>query len=329
MTLIGTHNGTFHCDEALACFLLKLTKSFKDAEVVRSRDPEVLKTCDVVVDVGGVYDPATHRYDHHQREFTGKLEGYETKLSSAGLVYKHFGREIIENLLSTPPEKTEALFHKVYQATSLRDRNQNFVEGIDAIDNGVAQYDSSLPPRYRITTDLSARVGKLNPAWNKPADDAALMAQFRKAMETAGAEFVETVQYYGESWLPARDLVEAAVKGRHGVHPSGEIALLENFCPWKDHLFTLEEELKVNPSIKYVLYADTNGSWRVQCVPLRDSGFENRRSLPAAWRGLRDDALSAASGVPGCVFVHAGGFIGGNKTREGALAMAARALEIE
>jgi uncharacterized UPF0160 family protein len=33
--------------------------------------------------------------------------------------------------------------------------------------------------------------------------------------------------------------------------------------------------------------------------------------------------------VSGCIFVHASGFIGGNKTYEGALAMASKALELE
>jgi uncharacterized UPF0160 family protein len=60
--------------------------------IVRTRDPEVLSTMDVVVDVGAVYDPATHRYDHHQREFqdTMEIDGkrYGTRLSSAGLIYK-------------------------------------------------------------------------------------------------------------------------------------------------------------------------------------------------------------------------------------------------
>jgi uncharacterized UPF0160 family protein len=35
--------------------------------ILRSRDPSVLKGCDIVVDVGGEYNPDTHRYDHHQR----------------------------------------------------------------------------------------------------------------------------------------------------------------------------------------------------------------------------------------------------------------------
>ncbi len=55
--LAGTHSGSFHCDEALGCFLLQQTTKFGGADIVRSRDPEVLKGLDVVIDVGGVYDP--------------------------------------------------------------------------------------------------------------------------------------------------------------------------------------------------------------------------------------------------------------------------------
>lgn len=58
MVRIGTHSGSFHCDEALGCFLLQRTAKFAGGEVVRSRDPEVLKDLDVVIDVGGVYDPS-------------------------------------------------------------------------------------------------------------------------------------------------------------------------------------------------------------------------------------------------------------------------------
>ena len=58
MVQIGTHNGTFHCDEALGCFLLQRTKRFKESEVVRSRDQEILKDLDIVIDVGGTYDPS-------------------------------------------------------------------------------------------------------------------------------------------------------------------------------------------------------------------------------------------------------------------------------
>lgn len=47
----------------------------QDAEIIRSRDPGQLAQCDVVVDVGGEFDPKRHRYDHHQRYSTdGKLD---------------------------------------------------------------------------------------------------------------------------------------------------------------------------------------------------------------------------------------------------------------
>jgi len=33
---IGTHNGGFHCDELLACFMLTRLPQYKDADIVRS-----------------------------------------------------------------------------------------------------------------------------------------------------------------------------------------------------------------------------------------------------------------------------------------------------
>lgn len=66
---IGTHNGRFHADEVLACTLLKLLPSYANAEIVRTRDESLLKCCDIVVDVGGIFDHKTHRYDHHQKFF--------------------------------------------------------------------------------------------------------------------------------------------------------------------------------------------------------------------------------------------------------------------
>ena len=42
--------------------------------------------------------------------------------------------------------------------------------------------------------------------------------------------------------------------------------------------------------------------------------------------GYRDKEVDEVSGVSGCVFVHASGFIGGNKTYEGVLAMAQKGL---
>lgn len=50
MVTIGTHSGSFHCDEALGCWLLQHTDQFKDGQIVRSRDPEVLAQADIIID---------------------------------------------------------------------------------------------------------------------------------------------------------------------------------------------------------------------------------------------------------------------------------------
>jgi uncharacterized UPF0160 family protein len=52
----------------------------------------------------------------------------------------------------------------------------------------------------------------------------------------------------------------------------------------------------------------------------------SRKALPEPWRGIRDDELSKLSGIAGCIFVHASGFIGGNHSKEGALEMAVKSL---
>ena len=146
---LGTHDGVFHCDEILACFLLRQLPQYSNAQIIRTRDPTRLDACDVVVDVGGVYEPSHHRYDHHQREFSLTLSSLlpnkesKIKLSSAGLIYTHFGHEIIGKLLGWDKgeTKTDVIFDKVYD---------NFVQEIDAIDNGL----SALVSQFVCNTNL-------------------------------------------------------------------------------------------------------------------------------------------------------------------------------
>lgn len=200
---------------------------------------------------------------------------------------------------------------------------ENFVEEVDAVDNGIAQWDGE--PRYALTTTLSARVARLNPVWNQPDQDTE--AGFRRAQELVREEFLQRLDFYRHSWLPARALVEEALARRFQVDPSGEVVeLARGGCPWKEHLFCLESELCPPATIAFVIYMDQDGQWRAQCVPKDPHSFQSRLPLPEPWRGLRDAALDQASGIPGCIFVHASGFIGGHHTREGALSMARATL---
>ena len=65
--LIGTHDGSFHCDEVLAISILKILPKYANSEIVRSRDQNVLSKCQIVCDVGAKYEPENCLFDHHQR----------------------------------------------------------------------------------------------------------------------------------------------------------------------------------------------------------------------------------------------------------------------
>ena len=111
--------------------------------------------------------------------------------------------------------------------------------------------------------------------------------------------------------MPAYEGVKAAWDARKEVHPSGELMYLEISCPWKGHVNKIEEENDVFGELKFVLYKDGRGMYRIQAVPKKVGEFGDRVSLAEQFRGLRGDELSKAVGVTDAEFCHASGFIGG------------------
>jgi uncharacterized UPF0160 family protein len=328
--VIGTHSGTFQADEAMGVFLLQQLPEYRRSQVVRSRDLAVLDPLDIVIDVGGVYDDSKLRYDHHQRGYDerfdegkkGSTEGRCTKLSASGLVYRHYGKQILKEFY---PDLSDSLVDLAYG--KIYDR---LLEALDAIDTGVEMAPEGVELVYRDSTGLSARVGRLNPRWNEVDDEGekpSLDARFALAVELCGQDFVSVMTKVVESDMPARKFVEEALLKRQETDASGEILCFSfGGLPWRDHLYELEKIHAVDPLIKFVLYQDVSGMWRVQAVTVEGRGFENRRSLPQAWRGVRDADLAAVTKIPGSRFCHAAGFIGGADSYEGALAMAKTAL---
>uniref|UniRef100_A0A182NA65 Uncharacterized protein n=1 Tax=Anopheles dirus TaxID=7168 RepID=A0A182NA65_9DIPT len=327
---IGTHDGIFHCDEVLACFMLQQLPRYASAEIIRTRDTAKLDECDIVVDVGAAFDRERHRYDHHQRTFDETLRKlrpelgvkWDIRLSSAGLVYTYFGEEVIGEILKrqTGKEPTSeclaAVYKKVYDG---------LISEIDAIDNGVPMFEGG-EPRYNISTHLSARVGAFNSRWDEPSPAPGCLERFEKAKAYVGAEFTEKVTFYATCWWPARDIVAKALASRVALHESGEIMELENFCPWKEHLYQLEQEQNLEGKLKYVVYCNKQDDWRVICVPVQPSSFVCRKFMAKPWCGVRDEQLVEVSGIAGANFCHQTGFIAGNRTREGALQMAVASL---
>jgi len=323
----------------MGCFLLRQLPEYRLSKIVRSRDPKVLETCDIVIDVGGVYDHEKKRYDHHQRDYDERFDSGKkdatadadgdadanssryTKLSASGLVYRHYGKEAIKaHYPNLSDEHLDLVYAKIYNS---------LLEALDAIDTGVEMSTTELV--YRDTTGLSSRVGRLNPRWNEVDENGEppdYDERFAEASNLCGEDFMAVMTKIVESDLPAREVVEKALLDRLETDPSGQIICFPTGgLPWKGHLYELEKLHKVEPLIKFVLYTDQGGMWRVQAVTVEGKAFENRLGLPEEWRGVRDEDLEKITSIKGSRFVHAAGFIGGNTYYEGSLEMARVAIQ--
>ncbi|KAK5963195.1 Myg1p PWA37_004906 [Arxiozyma heterogenica] len=331
---ISTHSGSFHADESLAVYMLRLLPEYKDAKLVRSRNPEDWEQSDIVVDVSAKYDGIKY-FDHHQREFMETFsDDYNIKLSSAGLIYKHFGKRIIKSIISKGndtndeisgdvinEEDLEVIYQKVYK---------QFIESLDANDNGINKYDLQEGETVKFNDNaitIPGIISTMNPLWNSTDTSPSAFDQaFEKASKFIGEIFVNLVNNYFNSWLPAKNIVVEAIKKRMEVDPSGKIIVLSQFCPWKEHLYNVESDEDIENTIEFVIFIDSSGSWRVSTVPVTSTSFKFRKGLPEELRGLRDEELSEKSGVPDCIFIHAAGFIGGAKSKESALKLAKMSL---
>ncbi len=130
VTLISTHSGPFHADDVMAVALLRRFLD-PDAQVVRTRDLAKIAESDVAVDVGGVYEPAAGRFDHHQAS-------YEGPLSSAGMVLDQL--EVEGRIPATL---------RAYLAS-------NAFDYIDAVDNGRVAPKAGVPCLARIVEAMNA-----------------------------------------------------------------------------------------------------------------------------------------------------------------------------
>lgn len=75
-------------------------------------------------------------------------------------------------------------------------------QAIDAIDNGINQYDTDKPPKYVNNTHLSSRVGKLNLDWTDPDQSPQKENEaFQRAMDLAGSEFLDVSLHFEQPFI--------------------------------------------------------------------------------------------------------------------------------
>lgn len=308
--LIVTHSGKFHADDAWAVAVLLLL--YPDAELVRTRDPAIIARADVAIDVGGEWNPAAGRFDHHQKGFDGaRLSG--VPYASAGLVWREYGGRCVALLAERHAGhklSEEAAQQMAYAIDA------DVVQYLDLSDVGAAR---NAPGSY----GLSAVVSGFNPNWLDeqrlgygPAAEAYRDEQFRRVLGLLTDLMINAVKYRVGAQLAVEQVRHAEVL------EGGRVLYLRNAAlPWTA---IVRKEM---PKVLFVIsYSLAEQRHMIHTVPIAAESFDARADLPAAWAGLRDADLAAVTGVPDAAFCHNGLFIAAAKSFDGILEMARQAL---
>jgi uncharacterized UPF0160 family protein len=179
--VIGVHDAQFHADDTLAVYLLRQLPKYSNSRVIRTRDPDLLARCHIVCDVGDVYNHSIRRYDHHQVKYKATFPGSPIPCCSCGLIYFHYGYEIIHIILKKKFCKLEGIDIERIR----RLQYEVFMKEIDAGDNGISEHkDGGV---YSIHSSLAERIAAMNPHWKtvEPDRDRA----FEVAVQYIGREF--------------------------------------------------------------------------------------------------------------------------------------------
>ena len=283
---IATHNGNFHADDVFSIAALK--SIFPSFKLIRTRDLDLIAKADIVLDVGGVYDPDTDRFDHHQRGGAGEREN-GIPYSSFGLIWQKYGVEICQGNQDV--------------ANSV---DKGLVSTIDAIDCGHVEGVIK-----GIT--LSQTISMFNPTWQ---EDSHFDECFDEAVDFASRVLTRFIAS-ANGGISAKAIVAKAIDNAEDPR----VIVLEKYTPWKRTVHALSEEAL------YVVYPSQSGEWRIQTVPVELKSFEDRKSLPKQWAGLSDKELQEVTGIDDAMFCHNGLFIAGAESLESTMKMASIALQ--
>jgi uncharacterized UPF0160 family protein len=316
-TTIATHSGSFHADDVFGVGILMGV--FPSHTLVRTRKQELIDAADFAVDVGGSWDAATGRFDHHQRGFDGARPAHHVDgqsvpgvgYASAGLVWSAHGSAYVEAW-------ARAQGHAVDDAAVaeiVRSIDHSLVQYLDIVDTGQGDVSPGI-------FGLSSLIAQLNTHWlEERGMDGKVKAQlqetrFREAIAIT-RKFLDHAISKKVAQLRAMDTVRNAPRlvGGKVLH------LQEGGMPWT-HVVVHEM-----PEVMFVIYPDSDGDqYQIKTVPVEAGSFTARMDLPEAWAGLRDGELASVTGVADSVFCHLNLFIGGARSFEGAVKLAELAL---
>lgn len=203
MQQVVTHSGKFHADDVLSWSLLQEFYPHP-MKLTRTRKQDIIKNADIVFDVGGIYDPASGRFDHHQNEYQGSL-------SSAGM--------ILQWLLDK-----RYLNQEIYEA--LRSK---IVAYVDDVDNGRVETSKAIPC-FATIVDLFNRSASTLDEFDQQFAEATAMA----------TSIIQHLLQEERTLQKASILVFQAMK--HAENTESNLIELSEYLPWKPTYFANEGE---------------------------------------------------------------------------------------
>ena len=277
--IIGTHNGIFHQDDVVAVALLSILHG-NNITVKRTRDVNILSTCDYVVDVGG------GELDHHLPGGNGVREN-NIPYASAGLVWKKYSYDILKAF--DCPDKL------IYEVAKKVDKN--IIEDVDKIDNG------------RLATSVFDFILLYIPNWNE--DFSKIDNHFNKILTLTVK--ILSMAIKKEIANTASDNLIIDLLNNH-PHRSHILEIPNQYIDWKPQI--IEHNTFPLTSIDFVVFPYPIGGYAAQSVPpSHDKPFEQRIPFPREWAGLTT-TLPEVSGIKTATFCHNNLFFVRAETKE-------------
>lgn len=291
---VVTHDSRFHADDVFAVATLDLVFNGK-IKVIRTRDEDLIKKGDIVLDVGLIYDAEKNRFDHHQKEGAGIREN-GIPYASFGLIWKHFGRRLCSDRAWEIIEK-------------------KIVQSIDAGDNGVSTFNVN---ELKVFPYLAqTMLFSFMPSWKENIkmedafDDAVQFVKKVLKREIIRAEHsIEIEKFVLDAYEKSEDkkIVVIPKEFQFSDDDVGRI---------------LFEKSDVYFSVRY---RPENDQWTVKGVRVDPDELPMRKYFPKEWGGLVNEELQKVSGVSDAMFCHRGVFLATARSLEGAILLAKKAL---
>lgn len=294
--LCVTHNGTFHADDLFATATLSILNN-GNIKIIRTRDPEVIKTGDYIYDVGGENDPENNKFDHHQKGGGGVREN-GIPYASFGLVWKKYGEQICKN-----KEVAEYIDKKIVQPIDARD------EGFDII---IPKVKDIYP--YGVESIFLSVI----PTWKEKNNN--INKIFKKQVE-------KVIDLLKREIKIAKDDIDGinSLMCSYNESEDRRIVVTENDFP----RYLLQNTLSKLPEPIYLVYPGIkNNSWKVEAIRKSPETMESRKLFPEEWRGFTngDEKLKEITGVSDIIFCHQNGFYLNTGLKESAIKLAQKAL---